>query len=74
VPSLAQPAPAAGGALPQLTVREEAMLMRRSCGSDFNNYCSNVPLGGGRGIGCLAQNEQRLTPQCKGALNDLRNR
>jgi hypothetical protein len=67
-------APAAGGALPQLSLREEAQLMRGSCGSDFDRYCSNVKLGGGRGLGCLAHNEERLAPQCKSALAELRNR
>ena len=67
-------APGARAPLPALTLREEAQLMRRSCGSDFQSYCSNVQLGGGRGLGCLAQNEERLTPQCKGALDELRNR
>jgi len=53
---------------PPMTPREEAELMRHACGNDFTTYCSDVHLGGGRGLACLMRNEQRLTPQCRGAL------
>src|SRR5882724_10685772 len=52
-------APPAAAAPPQMSPREEAALMRRSCGDDFRAYCSDVRLGGGRGLACLAQNESR---------------
>lgn len=44
------------------------MLLRRSCGGDFRAYCSGVPLGGGRAMACLMQNEARLSQPCKAAL------
>jgi cysteine rich repeat protein len=57
---------------PAMSLREEAALMRRDCGEDFRAYCSGVRLGGGRGVACLADNEQRLSPSCKGALAEAR--
>lgn len=60
---------AQGSAMPP---RQEAAVMRRSCGGDYRAYCRGVPLGGGRAIGCLAENEARLSQQCRGALAELR--
>ena len=68
----ASKAPPPSAAVPQLTPREEAGLMRRSCGDDFRAYCSGVRLGGGRGLACLVENESRLSPACKGALAEAR--
>ena len=56
------------GAPPAMSKRQEVALMRRACGGDYRAYCRGVPLGGGQGIGCLAANESRLSPSCKGAL------
>jgi hypothetical protein len=62
----------AGAAAPQavhpLTPREEAHVLRSKCGADFQKFCPNVPLGGGRGIGCLREHAAALTPGCRGAL------
>jgi hypothetical protein len=63
--SQAQPMPAPA---PQMSMRQEAALLRRSCGADFRSYCQGVQPGGGRALECLAQNQQRLSPSCKGAL------
>lgn len=57
---------------PAMSPRQEAMLMRRACGSDFSAYCSGVRLGGGQGLACLARNESRLSSQCRGALAEAR--
>jgi hypothetical protein len=53
---------------PAMSMRSEAALMRRSCGGDFRAYCQGVRPGGGRAIGCLAENQTRLSPACRGAL------
>ena len=53
---------------PAMSPREEAAMMRRSCGGDFRAYCQGVRPGGGRALACLAQNQSRLSPSCKGAL------
>ncbi|PZM10569.1 cysteine rich repeat-containing protein [Rhizobium tubonense] len=66
--SAAIPAPGARGAMPSFTPREELMILRRSCGPDFRAFCRSVPLGGGRGIGCLRDNLQRLSPTCQRVL------
>lgn len=66
-----QGAPAAQGA-PGMQPRQEAALMRRSCGADYRAYCRGVPLGGGNAMRCLAGNQSRLSSSCKGALAELR--
>jgi hypothetical protein len=53
---------------PRMPMRQEAALLRQSCGADYRSYCQGVQLGGGRALECLAQNQQRLSPSCKGAL------
>jgi Cysteine rich repeat len=59
-------------ALPPMTPRQEVALIHRSCGADFHAYCQGVPLGGGRGIACLADNASRLSRPCQGALAEAR--
>jgi Cysteine rich repeat len=53
---------------PPMSPREKMAVMRRACGGDFRAYCRGVPLGGGEGMRCLAQNESRLSPSCKNVL------
>jgi cysteine rich repeat protein len=60
-------APAASGGQP-LSARQEAHLLRSQCGSDFQKYCSNVQVGGGRGVSCLRAHQAELTPACRSAL------
>jgi Cysteine rich repeat len=69
-PTAAMPAPAAPSSLPPrpMSPRQEAMLLRRSCGMDYRTYCSNVPPGGGRIIECLRENGPSLSRQCRSAL------
>jgi hypothetical protein len=55
---------------PPMSMRSEAALMRRSCGGDFRAYCQGVRPGGGRAIGCLAENQARLSPSCRSALSE----
>jgi hypothetical protein len=57
---------------PRVSARQEAMLLRQSCGVDFRRYCSGVPFGGGRVIACLEGNADRLSPGCGSALQALR--
>lgn len=51
-----------------LAPREEAHLLRVQCGADFQKLCSNVQLGGGRGVACLREQAGNLTPACRSAL------
>lgn len=69
--------PATGGAaatpapqamMPAFSPREELMILRETCGSDFRALCRMVPLGGGRGIACLRDNLQRVSPACHKVL------
>jgi Cysteine rich repeat len=57
---------------PAMSRRQEAALLRGACGRDFSAYCHDVRLGGGRGLACLAENQARLSPPCKGALAEMR--
>jgi hypothetical protein len=51
-----------------MSPREKMAIMRRSCGADFRAYCRGVPLGGGEGMRCLADNQSRLSPACRDVL------
>ncbi len=62
------PAPGANMAMPAFSPREEAIILRRACGPDFRALCRMVPLGGGRGIACLRDNLQRVSPGCHRVL------
>ena len=57
---------------PALSRRQEFALVRHQCGGDFGAYCSDVRFGGGRILACLMNNAARVSPDCKGALADLR--
>ncbi len=54
--------------MPPMTPRQEATLMRQSCGSDYHAYCSGVRPGGGRAIACLQDHGASLSRQCRSAL------
>jgi Cysteine rich repeat len=69
---LSAAAPTAAPPAPALSRRQEITLVRSACGGDFHAYCRGVGFGGGRAIGCLAENESRLSPPCKGALAEAR--
>jgi hypothetical protein len=67
-PSAASPGRPAPAAAPPMTPREEAALMRRSCGGDFRALCRGVALGGGRAMACLADHQESLSPPCREAM------
>ncbi|MBY3048002.1 hypothetical protein [Rhizobium leguminosarum] len=60
--------PAPRAMMPAFSPREELMVLRETCGSDFRALCRMVPLGGGRGIACLRDNLQRVSPACHRVL------
>ena len=65
-------APAARPYGPPMSPRQEAMLLRRACGMDYQTYCSAVPSGGGRVVECLRENGPSLSRQCRSALMSAR--
>jgi Cysteine rich repeat len=71
-PGPAAMAPAVPTAAPPMSPRQEAMLLRQSCGLDFRRYCSGVPFGGGRVLACLEGNADRLSPRCSSVLQAMR--
>ncbi|MET3758974.1 hypothetical protein ABID08_006358 [Rhizobium binae] len=60
--------PAPPAMMPAFSPREEVMILRETCGADFRALCRMVPLGGGRGIACLRDNLQRVSPACHRVL------
>ncbi len=64
-------APTAPAAPAMASPRAEARVLRTDCGSDFQKFCSGVRPGGGRGIACLRDHAQDLSPSCQGALQSL---
>ena len=56
------------------SMRDELMLTREVCGSEFRSYCSSVQLGGGRALQCLEANAAQLSPRCRAALAEIRAR
>ncbi len=54
--------------MPVFSPREEAMIVRETCGPDFRAFCRMVPIGGGRVISCLRDNLQRVSPACHRVL------
>jgi Cysteine rich repeat len=81
-PAAAAPGPAPSAVAPAapryqaparpLSPRQEAMLLRRACGSDFRAYCAGVRPGGGRIVACLEANGPYLSRQCRSALISAR--
>jgi hypothetical protein len=71
-PAAAPAAPASRTPAPPMSPRQEAALLRRSCGPDYQAYCGDVPPGGGRIIECLRANGPSLSHQCRTALMSAR--
>jgi hypothetical protein len=38
---------------------------RKQCGADLQKFCSNVPSGKGRLLGCLGEHQSELSTSCK---------
>jgi Cysteine rich repeat len=60
-------APAAGSG-PQMTPRAQMRLLRTDCSADFQKFCPNTPLGGGRAMACLKEHGSSLSALCRSAL------
>jgi hypothetical protein len=78
-PAFAQtdPAPAQGAAespapsaSPMAAAREQ---LRKACAVDIKTYCTDLPEGGRVGR-CLQQNADRLSPDCKTQMEEMRAR
>ncbi|WP_210208159.1 hypothetical protein [Rhodoplanes roseus] len=41
----------------------------RLCRADVERVCAGVPLGGGRALGCLLGNRDRISAACRNALS-----
>ena len=69
LPSSQPPAsPATTSPQPEMSRRQEMHLLRTDCGADFQTFCADVQLGGGRGLACLRAHQRQLTSLCQSAL------
>lgn len=58
-----------GAALAQTAMtRAEVKALLKPCVPDYQNYCSDVPRGGGRIFACLVDHEKQLSPACAANL------
>lgn len=47
---------------------------RKSCGTDIQKFCSNVPSGGGRILDCLSDHQDGLSNSCKDLQAKIRSK
>lgn len=55
-----------------MTLRQELVLVRHTCGPDYRRLCGGVRLGGGHAVGCLREKAASLSQHCKAALLEVR--
>jgi hypothetical protein len=67
-PATAPRSEATTGRAAAFTKREEMAQLRRSCGPDYRQFCSDVEPGRGRGIACLIAHRPQLSKLCSTAL------
>jgi hypothetical protein len=53
-------------------MREDMAELRQQCGRDYVTFCRGVGFGGGRALGCLSDNRESLSHECREALMSLR--
>jgi cysteine rich repeat protein len=75
-PAAADSGPAATPAAAPLILRpmrprEVLFVLRSACGGDVRALCGGVPPGGGRIIGCLAEQAAALSPSCREVLTSF---
>jgi hypothetical protein len=51
-------------------MRSKAMSLAQICRTDYERHCHDVQPGGGRILGCLSANAEKLSPACRSALPD----
>lgn len=64
----AAPAAAPEATQPKRVTLGEAAIVRRFCTVDYQVLCKGTPIGGGRVIQCLSNNQPALSPKCKEAI------
>ena len=67
-------APAAAAPMPALRPlrpREVLFVMRSACGEDVQALCPGVAPGGGRIVECLVAQSAKLSPACRGVLDQF---
>jgi hypothetical protein len=59
----------AQGQVPQ-QMKNQAVNLARVCKEDYDRLCQGVQPGGGRILGCLNSNAEKLSAACRGVLPD----
>jgi len=54
-----------------LRPREVLFVMRSACGEDVQALCPGVAPGGGRIVECLVAQSAKLSPACRGVLDQF---
>jgi hypothetical protein len=63
-----------GSAMAQDSAHPGGGALREACAADVKQFCANVERGGGRIMGCLRDNEDKLSQSCKDVLAAMRAR
>ncbi len=50
-------------------ISAQAAAIRSACRSDYMAHCSSVPTGGAAALGCLKQNNSKLSAKCRQAVS-----
>jgi Cysteine rich repeat len=53
-------------------MRSKVISLAQICRTDYQRHCHDVQPGGGRVLGCLSANAEKLSPACRDALPDAR--
>ena len=53
-------------------MRSKAISLAQICRTDYERHCHDLQPGGGRILGCLSANAEKLSPPCRDALPDAR--
>jgi len=53
-------------------MRSKAISLAQVCRADYERHCHDIQPGGGRVLGCLSANAEKLSPACQNALPDAR--
>lgn len=64
----------AGSAAAQSQDVPPGQTARQACAANYRQFCQGVQPGGGRVLACLRQNGDKLSPDCRQALENARAR
>ena len=54
------------------SMRMQAMALMQLCRSDYDRFCSDVQMGGGRVLACLQSHARDLSPACASGMGEAK--